>query len=109
MMYLYCEALGRENLTPQVFKDLSSAKSHLFWDYLEVAGINDDEVINYAKHGRFEEAYRWLLDNDLIDDENDINLDDNNLSAYCETHNDDKWSARVFKLEATEPNIIIKP
>ena len=42
-------------------------------------------------------------------EKNDINLDDNNLSAYCKTRNHDNWDARVFKLTTSEFNISIKP
>ena len=108
-MYLYVDCLEREINVPQVFKDLDSVKSQLFWDFLDATDIDDDKVIDYVKHGRFEEAYTWLADNDMIDDENDINLDDNNLSAYCETRNHDNWDAKVFKLETTEFSINIKP
>ena len=109
MLYLYCETIEREILTPQVFNNIDLAKSQLFWDFLECTGVDDNEIIALVKKGKFEEAYQYLQDNDLIDDENDINLDDNNLSAYCETRNHDNWDARVFKLETTEFSISIKP
>ena len=76
---------------------------------MECTGIDDSELTSLINQGEFEEAYAYLENNDWIDDENDINLDDNNLSAYCETRNHDNWDARVFKLETTEFSISIKP
>lgn len=108
-MYLYCEAVEHEILTPQVFKTINEVKRKLFKDFMECTGVDDDELTILVNQYKFKEAYRWLLDNDLIDDENDINLDDNNLSAYCETPNSDNWDARVFKLETAEFSINIKP
>lgn len=109
MMYLYCETVEREILTPRAFKTVKEVKKQLFEDFMECVGIDDDELTTFVNQSKFEKAYRWLIDNDLIDDENDINLDDNNLSAYCTTTNDDNWDARVFKLEWLEPSIRIKP
>ena len=109
MMYLYCETVEREILTPRAFKTVNEVKKQLFEDFMECTGIDDNELTILINQGKFEEAYRWLIDNDMVDDENDINLDNNNLSAYCETRNHDNWDARVFKLEATEFSISIKP
>ena len=109
MMYLYCETVEREILTPRAFKTVNEVKKQLFEDFMECTGIDDNELTILINQGKFEEAYRWLIDNDMVDDENDINLDHNNLSAYCETRNHDNWDARVFKLEATEFSISIKP
>ena len=109
MMYLYCETVEREILTPRLFKTVNEVKKQLFEDFMECTGIDDNELTILINQGKFEEAYRWLIDNDMVDDENDINLDNNNLSAYCETRNHDNWDARVFKLEATELSISIKP
>ena len=109
MMYLYCETVEREILTPRLFKTVNEVKKQLFEDFMECTGIDDNELTILINQGKFEEAYRWLIDNDMVDDENDINLDNNNLSAYCETRNHDNWDARVFKLEATEFSISIKP
>ena len=108
MMYLYCETVEREILTPRAFKTVNEVKKQLFEDFMECTGIDDNELTILINQGKFEEAYRWLIDNDMVDDENDINLDNNNLSAYCETRNHDNWDARVFKLEATEFSISIK-
>ena len=109
MMYLYCETVEREILTPRLFKTVNEVKKQLFEDFMECTGIDDNELTILINQGKFEEAYRWLIDNDMVDDENDINLDNNNLSAYCETRNHDNWDARVFKLETTEFSISIKP
>ena len=109
MMYLYCETVEREILTPRAFKTVNEVKKQLFEDFMECTGIDDNELTILINQGKFEEAYRWLIDNDMVDDENDINLDNNNLSAYCETRNHDNWDARVFKLETTEFSISIKP
>ena len=109
MMYLYCETVEREILTPRLFKTVNEVKKQLFEDFMECTGIDDNELTILINQGKFEEAYRWFIDNDMVDDENDINLDNNNLSAYCETRNHDNWDARVFKLEATEFSISIKP
>ena len=109
MMYLYCETVEREILTPRAFKTVNEVKKQLFEDFVECTGIDDNELTILINQGKFEEAYRWLIDNDMVDDENDINLDNNNLSAYCETRNHDNWDARVFKLETTEFSISIKP
>lgn len=109
MMYLYCESVEREILTPKTFKTVNEVKKQLFEDFIECRGIDDIALNCLINWDKFEEAYKWLIDNDLIDDENDINLDDNNLSAYCETRNHDNWDARVFKLETLEPSISIKP
>lgn len=109
MMYLYCETIEREILTPKAFKTIKEVKKQLFEDFMECTGIDDNNLFVLVNLGEFDEAYAYLKNNELIDDENDINLDDNNLSAYCETRNHDNWDARVFKLEALEPNISIKP
>ena len=109
MMYLYCETVEREIFVPKVFKTINEVKKQLFEDFMECTGIDDSELSNLIKQKKFEEAHFYLENNDLIDDENDINLDDNNLSAYCETRNHDNWDARVFKLETTEFNISIRP
>lgn len=109
MMYLYCETIEREILTPKAFKTIKEVKKQLFEDFMECTGIDDNNLFVLVNLGEFDEAYAYLENNELIDDENDINLDDNNLSAYCETRNHDNWNARVFKLETTEFNIIIKP
>ena len=109
MMYLYCETVEREILTPRAFKTVNEVKKQLFEDFMECTGIDDNELTNLINQNKFEEAYAYLENNDLIDDENDINLDDNNLSAYCETRNHDNWAARVFKSETTEFSISIKP
>ena len=109
MMYLYCETVEREILTPRAFKTIKEVKKQLFEDFVECTGIDDNELVSLINQGKFEEAYAYLENNDLIDDENYINLDDNNLSAYCETRNHDNWDARVFKLETTEFSISIKP
>lgn len=109
MMYLYCETIEREILTPKAFKTIKEVKKQLFEDFMECTGIDDNNLFVLVNLGEFDEAYAYLENNELIDDENDINLDDNNLSAYCETRNHDNWDARVFKLETTEFNIIIKP
>ena len=108
-MYLYCETVEREILTPRAFKTVNEVKKQLFEDFMECTGIDDNELTILINQGKFEEAYRWLIDNDMVDDENDINLDNNNLSAYCEARNHDNWDARVFKLETTEFSISIKP
>lgn len=109
MMYLYCETVEREILTPRAFKTVNEVKKQLFEDFMECTGIDDNELTSLINQGEFEEAYAYLENNDWIDDENDINLDDNNLSAYCETRNHDNWDVRVFKLETTEFSISIKP
>ena len=109
MMYLYVECVEREILTPKAFKTINEVKKQLFEDFMECTGIDDNKLISLINRGKFKEAYAYLENNDLIDDENDINLDDNNLSAYCETRNHDNWDARVFKLETLELSISIKP
>lgn len=109
MMYLYCETIEREILTPKALKTIKEVKKQLFEDFMECTGIDDNNLSVLVNLGEFDEAYAYLENNELIDDENDINLDDNNLSAYCETRNHDNWDAKVFKLETTEFNIIIKP
>ena len=109
MMYLYCETVEREILTPRLFKTVNEVKKQLFEDFMECTGIDDNELASLINQGKFEEAYAYLKNNELIDDENDINLDNNNLSAYCETRNHDNWDARVFRLEPTEFSISIKP
>ena len=109
MIYLYCETVEREILTPRAFKTIKEVKKQLFEDFMECTGIDDNELTSLINQGKFEEAYAYLENNDLIYDENDINLDDNNLRAYCETRKHDNWDARVFKLETTEFSISIKP
>lgn len=109
MMYLYCETIEREILTPKAFKTIKEVKKQLFEDFMECTGIDDNNLSVLVNLGEFDEAYAYLENNELIDDENDINLDDNNLSAYCETRNHDNWDAKVFRLETTEFNISIKP
>lgn len=109
-MYLYCDCLEREINVPQVCANADEARKLLFTDFLDAKGIDDEVVTNYVEMYYFDEAWEWLDDNDFIDDENCISYENpDNMFAYCETRNHDNWDAKVFKLETTEFNIIIKP
>lgn len=109
-MYLYVDCLEREINIPQVYANADEARKLLFTDFLDAKGIDNEVVTNYVEMYYFDEAWEWLDDNDFIDDENCISYENpDNMFAYCETRNHDNWDAKVFKLETTEFNIIIKP
>lgn len=109
-MYLYCDCLEREINVPKVCANADEARKLLFTDFLDAKGIDDEVVTNFVEMYYFDDAMEWLNDNEVIDDENSISYENpDNMFAYCETRNHDNWDAKVFKLETTEFNIIIKP
>ena len=109
-MYLYVDCLEREINVPQVCTNADEARKLLFTDFLDAKGIDDEVVTNFVEMYYFDDAMEWLNDNDFTDDENNISYENPyNMFAYCETRNHDNWDAKVFKLETTESNIIIKP
>lgn len=109
-MYLYVDCLEREINVPQVCTNADEARKLLFTDFLDAKGIDDEVVTNFVEMYYFDDAMEWLNDNEVIDDENGISYENPyNMYAYCETRNHDNWDAKVFMLETTESNIIIKP
>ena len=109
-MYLYVDCLERGINVPQVCANADEARKLLFTDFLDAKGIDNEVVTNFVEMYYFDDAMEWLNDNEVIDVENEINYENPyNMYAYCETRNHDNWDARVFKLETTEFNIIIKP
>lgn len=109
-MYLYVDCLEREINVPQVCTNADEARKLLFTDFLDAKGIDDEVVTNFVEMYYFDDAMEWLNDNEVVDDENEISYENPyNMYAYCETRNHDNWDAKVFMLETTESNIIIKP